>query len=52
MPPPGFTFTSVISTGNTWSAKTSIPTGRYRVAAAEANGKIYAIGGSSASAIF
>jgi N-acetylneuraminic acid mutarotase len=44
--PPGYVQLSQVTAGNVWFTMAPMPTARYDLAAAAANGKIYAIGGT------
>jgi N-acetylneuraminic acid mutarotase len=46
VPPPGYTLGGAFNVGDLWSAVSPMPTGRFNLASADLNGKIYAIGGS------
>jgi len=48
-PPPGYTYVYVLQKDNEWTPRAAMPTGRRSLAAAEAGGKIYAIGGLSSA---
>lgn len=46
MAPPGYTLGGALNIGDFWSSVSPMPTGRFNLACAELNGKIYTIGGS------